>query len=184
MVKTYSKMSPLGSEAPYFSLPNTTGKMIDLSHYDEKPGLLIAFICNHCPFVKHINPMLVKIAMQYQQKNIAFVAINSNDVDKYPDDSPEKMAEVAESLHYPFEYLFDETQQVAKDYNATCTPDFFFYGKERKLLWRGRMDGSTPGNDVPVTGEEMINVLDDFLAGREINEQQNPSVGCNIKWKS
>ena len=146
--------------------------------------MVIAFICNHCPFVKHINPMLVKIANEYQEKGIAFVAINSNDVEKYPDDSPLKMAEVAKEQGYPFEYLFDETQQVAKDYCATCTPDFFFYGKDRKLIWRGRMDGSTPGNDIPLTGQEMKEALDNFLAGKELSFQQNPSVGCNIKWKS
>ena len=183
MVKTYSKMSSLGVKAPAFCLPDITGKKRELSHYAEQKGLLVAFICNHCPFVKHINPMLVQLASEYQKKGIAFVAINSNDVEKYPEDSPDKMAEVARTLGYPFDYLFDETQQVAMDYSATCTPDFFFYGQKRQLLWRGRMDGSTPGNDIPVTGEEMKRALDYFLAGKEISWQQNPSIGCNIKWK-
>ena len=184
MAKTFSKMIPLGTQAPDFSLPSTSDSMISLDFYREHKGLLVAFICNHCPFVKHINPTLVSLAGEYSKRGIGFVGINSNDVDKHPEDSPEKMKEAASSLQYPFEYLFDESQQTAKDYGAECTPDFFLFDNNRRLVWRGRMDGSTPGNSLPATGDEMAQALDCYLKGHPLPSLQYPSVGCNIKWKT
>lgn len=185
MAKTFSTMHPLGTLAPSFELPNATamGKKVSLQDYRESKGLLVAFLCNHCPFVQHINRGLVEVANDYRERGIAFVAINSNDTEKYPDDSPDKMAEMAKEQSYPFEYLFDETQDVARAYAAACTPDFFLFDEKRQLIWRGRMDGSSPGNPVPVTGEDMRQAFDDFLSQRPLTREQIPSMGCNIKWK-
>lgn len=186
MAKTASFMSPLGTIAPDFCLYDVISKeplrffLNDIAY----KGTVVMFLCNHCPFVKHINNEIVKIANEYQDKGIRFFAINSNDVENYPDDSPENMAKVAKELKYPFPYLFDETQEVAKAYNATCTPDFFIYNHDDKLVYRGQLDGSRPGNDIAVTGESVRYALDCILALKSIDIEQKPSIGCNIKWKS
>lgn len=184
MVMTPSTMMSLGTPAPDFSLPDTKGNTVSLTDYSSKNGLVVMFICNHCPFVKHVQRELVRLANDYQPRNIGFVAINSNDVDNYPADSPQKMAEDAERLGYPFPYLYDETQEVAKAYSAACTPDFFIFDSNMKLAYRGQLDDSRPGrDDVPVTGNDMRAALDRLLAGETVPTNQKPSIGCNIKWK-
>ncbi len=183
MVMTPSTMMPLGTLAPDFSLPDTKGNTVSLKDYSSKNGLVVMFICNHCPFVKHVQKELVRLANDYQ-RHIGFVAINSNDVDNYPADSPEKMAEDAERLGYPFPYLYDETQEVAKAYSAACTPDFFIFDGNLKLAYRGQLDDSRPGrDDMPVTGTDMRTALERLLAGETVPTNQKPSIGCNIKWK-
>jgi peroxiredoxin len=176
-------MSPLGTQTPDFNLPDPEGKTIALSDFAEAKALLVMFICNHCPFVKHIAEGLAAIGRDYQPKGVAVVAINSNDVKTHPDDSPPKMAEEAASRGYTFPYLFDETQETAKAFGAACTPDFFVYDQDRKLVYRGQLDDSRPSNDVPVTGADLRAALDAVLAGRPVAGDQNPSIGCNIKWK-
>ncbi len=184
MAATPSTMMPLGTIAPDFTLLNTvTGEMVSLQDLKSDVATLIMFICNHCPYVKHINAQLVKLANDYQSKGVSFIAISSNDVENYPDDSPEKMKQVAQQLGYPFPYLYDETQEVAKAYQAACTPDFFLFDKDLKCVYRGQLDGSRPKNDVPVTGKDMRAALDAVLAGKPVNPEQIPSIGCNIKWK-
>lgn len=184
MVRTPSTMLPLGTQAPDFSLPDPDGTLVSLSDFSDDPVLLVAFICNHCPFVKHIAEGFAALAKDYQAKGVAVVAINSNDVENYPDDSPAKMAEEIEARGYTFPYLLDETQEVAKAYRAACTPDFYVFDSRRQLVYRGQMDGSRPGNEVPVTGEELRAALDAALAGRPSADDQKPSIGCNIKWKA
>ena len=142
------------------------------------------FICNHCPFVKHVQTGLVKLANDYLPKGISFVAISSNDVKNYPDDSPERMKEVAKQFGYPFPYLYDESQDIARAYGAACTPDFYIFDKDLKCVYRGQMDDSRPSNDIPVTGKDIRAALDAILAGKSVSEDQKPSIGCNIKWKS
>ena len=184
MAATPSTMMPLGTIAPDFTLLNTvTGEMVSLQDLKSDVATLVMFICNHCPYVKHIDAQLVKLATDYQSKGVAFIAISSNDVENYPDDSPDKMKEVAQQLGYPFPYLYDETQEVAKAYQAACTPDFFLFDKDLKCVYRGQLDGSRPKNDVPVTGKDMRAALDAVLAGQPVNPEQIPSIGCNIKWK-
>jgi peroxiredoxin len=184
MVKTASTMMlPLGATAPDFALPDTSGKIVRLSDFADAPALLVVFMCNHCPFVKHVAGELARLAKQYQAKGVAVVGINSNDVAAYPEDSPEKMAEEVKNRGYTFPYLYDETQEVAKAYRAACTPDFFVFNKQRKLVYRGQMDDSRPGSGIPVTGKDLRAALDAVLAGRPVSERQRPSVGCNIKWK-
>jgi peroxiredoxin len=183
MVATPSTMGPLGTKAPDFTLPDPEGTMVSLSDFEGAKALLLMFICNHCPFVKHIAEGLAALGRDYQPRHVAVVAINSNDVANYPDDSPPKMAEEIEARGYTFPYLFDETQDVAQAYAAACTPDFFVYDKQRKLVYRGQLDDSRPGNDVPVTGEDLRAALDAVLAGRAVPEFQKHSIGCNIKWK-
>jgi len=184
MAQTPSVMIELGSEAPHFILPDTvSGKLIDLNEIKSEIATVIMFLCNHCPYVKHINSELVKLSNEYIQKGISFAAISSNDVIKYPEDSPEKMKETAAMLGYPFPYLYDETQEVAKAYNAACTPDFYIYDKNLKLVYRGQLDDSRPKNEIPVTGKDIRNALDNILAGKEVDHNQKPSIGCNIKWK-
>ena len=146
--------------------------------------MLVAFICNHCPYVKHIAPALAKLAKEYQDKGVAVVAINSNDFQHYPDDSPAKMKAESAARGYTFPYLVDESQQVAKAYRAACTPDFFLFDAERKLVYRGQMDASRPGNNLPVTGKDLREALDAVLAGRPVSKDQRPSIGCNIKWRT
>jgi len=141
------------------------------------------FICNHCPYVKHINEQLVFLGNDYIPKGVQFIAINSNDAEQYPDDSPENMKKTAESLGFPFPYLFDETQAVAKAYHAACTPDFYIFDGEQRLVYRGQLDSSRPGNKLPVTGEDIRNALDNMLANQPIADEQKPSLGCNIKWR-
>jgi peroxiredoxin len=184
MVKTPSTMRKLGTSAPDFKLMNVDGRMVGLHDMDDKPALLVMFICNHCPFVKHVADGLTRLAMDYMPKGVAIVGINSNDAAGYPQDSPEQMVHEAEQRGYPFPYLYDESQEVAKTYGAACTPDFFLYDKSRKLVYRGQLDASRPGNNVPVTGTDLRAALDAALAGKAQSEKQIPSIGCNIKWRA
>ncbi len=184
MAVTPSTMVPLGSKAPDFLLPDVvSGKMVSLASLLPNKATVLLFICNHCPFVKHVNAGLVKLANDYISKGVSFIAISSNDVVNFPEDSPEKMKEDAISLGYPFPYLYDETQEVAKAYDAACTPDFYIYDKNLKLAYRGQLDDSRPSNGLPVTGKDMRLALDNLLAGKSAPELQKPSIGCNIKWK-
>lgn len=185
MARTPSTMLELGTNAPDFSLPNVVNdETVTLSDYDDKEALLVMFMCNHCPFVKNIKEGLVEFAEDYADRSLGIVAISSNDVENYPDDSPEKMAEDARHFGYPFPYLYDETQEAAKKYRAACTPDFFLFDNERNLVYRGQFDDSRPGNDIPVTGEDLRNAVDKLLNEGEVVENQKPSIGCNIKWKA
>jgi peroxiredoxin len=183
MVATPSTMAPLGMRAPDFTLPDPQGKPVSLSDFAGAPALLVMFICNHCPYVKHIADELARMGRDAQARGAAVVAINSNDVATNPDDSPDKMAREAESRGYTFPYLFDETQETAKAYAAACTPDFFLFDRDRRLVYRGQFDDSRPGNDAPVTGADLRAAVDAVLAGRPVAEAQTPSMGCNIKWK-
>lgn len=183
MAKTLSTMLPLGTHAPEFRLQSTDSTIISLDDFSEAPVLLVVFICNHCPYVKHIREGFLNLINDYQHKGVAVVAINSNDAQSYPEDSFENMKKDAQQYGYPFPYLFDETQQVAKAYKAACTPDFYVFNDERKLVYRGQMDDSRPGNDKPVTGRDLRAALDAALAQKQIPEPQKPSLGCNIKWK-
>ena len=183
MAQTSSTMVSLGTKAPDFTLPDTaSGINISLHNLTGK-ATVIMFICNHCPFVKHVNKELVRLANDYILKGISFIAISSNDVVNYPDDSPEKMKQTAKELGYPFPYLYDESQGVAKSYGAACTPDFFIYDKKLKLVYRGQLDDSRPSNGLPVTGKDIRIALDTILAGKPVSPEQKPSIGCNIKWK-
>ena len=182
MSLTPSTMIPLGTKAPHFSLPSTNLKQVSLMDFADKEVLVIMFICNHCPFVKHIQKKLVELVSEYQEKSVAFVGINSNDAVNYPDDDFESMKKEVEKMSYPFPYLFDETQKVAKSYSAACTPDIFVFDKLRKLAYRGQFDDSRPGSG-EATGESLSKALDDLLAGKEVSEKQRPSTGCNIKWQ-
>jgi len=182
MVKTASTMKKIGSSAPDFKLFNVDGRIVGLNEFDHKP-LVVIFMCNHCPFVKHVADGLTKLANDYLPKGVAIVCINSNDAAAHPQDSPEQMVHEAEQRGYPFPYLFDEAQEVAKAYGAACTPDFFLYDKGRKLVYRGQLDASRPGNNIPVTGSDLRAALDAVLAGKPLPEKQTPSIGCNIKWK-
>ena len=183
MARTPSNMIPIGFNAPDFELYDTKSQKILKSEnlFGEKCTLLM-FICNHCPFVIHVNKEIVKIANDYQDKGISFIAISSNDVNNYPEDSPNEMTKMALKEEYPFPYLYDETQQVAKDYDAACTPDFCIFDNNKKLVYRGQLDDSRPGNNIPVTGIDIRNAFDCILFSREINSYQKPSIGCNIKW--
>lgn len=183
MVKTASTMLPLGTAAPDFSLPNVDGRVVSLKDFRGSKGLLVAFICNHCPFVVHIRPEFAKFAREYQAKGIAIVGISSNDAAAYPADGPDKMKTEAASAGYEFPYLFDESQSVAKAYRAACTPDLFLFDGDQKLVYRGQFDDSRPTNGVPVTGSHLRAACDAVLAGKVIEEGQRPSIGCNIKWK-
>jgi peroxiredoxin len=184
MALTESTMFPLGKKAPSFVLPDVvSGKQIALEDVKSDVATVIMFICNHCPYVKHVQSQLVKLANDYLPKGISFVAINSNDAEKYPEDSPEKMKQVAEELGYPFPYLFDETQEVAKAYQAACTPDFYIFNRDLECVYRGQLDDSRPGNDIPVTGESIRAALDSLLNNEPVTVTQKPSMGCNIKWK-
>lgn len=184
MARTPSNMLPLGTVAPHFELKDvTTRSSIRLSETPHYNATVIMFICNHCPFVKHINNELTRLANDYIPKGIRFLAINSNDVENYPDDSPENMILSAKLYQYPFPYLFDETQEVAKAYNAACTPDFFVFDSHLSLMYRGQLDDSRPGNSVPVTGESLRQALDCILNNKALDFEQKPSIGCNIKWK-
>lgn len=184
MAETPSNMLALDTKAPDFELPDVlSGKNISLNGIRSQKATVIMFLCNHCPFVKHVNTELVNMANHYIPKGISFVAINSNDVEKYPEDSPENMKKTAERLGYPFPYLFDETQDIAKAYKAACTPDFYVFDKDLQLVYRGQLDGSRPGNSVPVDGRDLRAALDSILEGSPVAEHQKPSIGCNIKWK-
>ena len=176
-------MLPLGTKAPDFKLPDTAGKMVTLADFKNAPALLVLFICNHCPFVKHIRSGLAQLARDYQQRGLAVVGISSNDVANYPQDSPAKMAEESKAAGYIFPYLYDETQAVAKAYRAACTPDIYLFDKDQSLAYRGQFDDSRPGNNVPVTGKDLRAAIDALLAGKPVSSTQVPSIGCNIKWK-
>lgn len=183
MARTPSTMLPLGTAAPDFSLANVDGRMVSLDDFKGAPALLVAFICNHCPFVKHIAPALADLAREYQAKGAAVVAINSNDAQSYPADSPEQMVHEAENRGYTFPYLYDEDQSAAKAYRAACTPDFYLFDRDRKLVYRGQLDSSRPDSGIPVTGKDLRAALDAVLAGKPAPADQKPSIGCNIKWK-
>jgi len=183
MAVTPSTMLALGTEAPRFSLPDTEGRTVSLADFKARPALLVMFLCNHCPYVKHVRQELARLGRDYQTNGVAVVAISSNDVAAYPDDSPEKMKEEKQQAGYTFPYLYDASQEVAQAYRAACTPDFFLFDAGRRLVYRGQLDGSRPGNDVPVTGADLRSALDALLAGRAVSPDQKPSMGCNIKWK-
>ncbi|HZV34261.1 MAG TPA: thioredoxin family protein [Verrucomicrobiae bacterium] len=184
MSLTPSTMLPLGTVAPDFRLPDTNGKTVSLADFKSSPALLVLFICNHCPYVKHIREGLAQLGRDYQAKGVGIVAINSNDVATYPADSPLKMREEVKVGGYTFPYLFDETQNVAKAYRAACTPDIFLFDGAQKLVYRGQFDDSRPGNGKPVTGKHLRAALDAVLSGKPVPDNQTPSMGCNIKWKS
>lgn len=184
MAKTESCMLPLGTMAPAFALKDvTTQKVIHLPPHESKVATVIMFICNHCPYVKHVNPELVRLAKDYLPKNIAFIAINSNDVQEYPTDSPDNMRLVAQELGYPFPYLFDETQEVARAYQAQCTPDFFVFNSQLVLVYRGQLDNSRLGNHIKLSGNCIRSALDSLLSQQPILIEQRPSLGCSIKWR-
>ena len=183
MARTPSNMIPLGTELPGFDLPDTvSGGMFSSRQLAGKVSVVM-FICNHCPYVKFVNDQLVKLANEYLEKGVTFVAISSNDVVNYPDDSPEKMKLAARELKYPFPYLYDESQEVAKKFDAACTPDFYVFDKSQKLVYRGQLDDSRPSLDLPVTGKDVRDALENILSGKAVNDFQRPSLGCNIKWK-
>ncbi|RKR12324.1 AhpC/TSA family protein [Maribacter vaceletii] len=185
MARTPSNMLPLGTIAPGFNLLNTVSlKEETLTQWKGEKGTLILFICNHCPFVIHVNPEIVKMAENYQKKGIQFIAISSNDVINYPQDSPELMKKVALKEKYSFPYLYDETQETAKAYDAACTPDFFLFNANLELVYRGQLDDSRPGNGIPISGIDLRIAIDNLLENKEINSTQKPSIGCNIKWKN
>ena len=183
MAVTASRMLALGTSAPDFNLPDTAGNVVSLADFEKPPALLVVFMCNHCPFVKHVLDNLVELIKDYQAREVAVVGINSNDVANHPDDSPEMMAELAKESGLTSPYLYDETQEVAKSYSAACTPDFFLFDGERSLVYRGQMDDSRPDNGIPVTGADLTAAIDAVLAGKPVAREQKPSIGCNIKWK-
>jgi peroxiredoxin len=183
MALTPSTMLDLGTRAPDFCLPEPTGKLHRRDDFNNAKGLLVIFMCNHCPYVKHISAALSSFAKEYQAKGLAIVGINSNDASKYPDDSPDKMAEELRAANYTFTYLYDETQHVAQQYRAACTPDFFLFDQHQRLVYRGQFDDSRPKNDTPVTGRDLRAAVDALLSGKAISADQKPSIGCNIKWK-
>jgi peroxiredoxin len=183
MVAVNSTMLPLGTVAPDFDLPDTQGKQVGLADFRGAQALLIAFICNHCPYVIHLQQAFVGLAREYQRRGVAFVAISSNDAVSYPADGPERMAEEARRAGYVFPYLYDESQDVAKTYRAACTPDFYLFDQNQRLVYRGQFDDSRPGNGVAPTGTNLRAALDALLAGRAVEANQRPSIGCNIKWK-
>ena len=183
MVRTASTMLALGTAAPEFHLSDAvSGQTISLSSFAGKQGLLVMFICCHCPFVKHIEQELAKLGKDYEHKNLGIVAISSNDAEKYPDDAPPKLKEMAETLGFNFPVCYDATQEVAKAYTAACTPDFFLFDRQFNLVYRGQLDDSRPSLDVPVTGVDLRGAIDTLLAGAAISPDQKPSIGCNIKW--
>ena len=178
-----STMLPLGTAAPRFSLPSCLGGTVSLQDFSSAPALLVIFMCNHCPYVKHIQKPLAALVKEYQAKGVAAVGISSNDVASHPEDGPEAMAKAAREIGYTFPFLYDETQEVAKAYHAACTPDFFLFDAKRKLVYRGQMDGSRPGNDTPITGADLRRAMDAVLAGKPVPGEQRASIGCGIKWK-
>ena len=182
MVKTASTMLDLGVQAPDFSLPNVDGATVSLSDFDGAPALVVMFMCNHCPFVVHIREGLAAFGREYQERGVAVVGISSNDVSTHPEDSPEKMVEEAASAGYTFAYLYDEAQEVAKAYQAACTPDFFIFDSDRRLAYRGQFDDSRPESEGPVSGADLRAACDAVLAGEPVPDPQRPSLGCNIKW--
>ena len=183
MARTPSNMLALGTKAPEFSLLDTvSGKTLSLEANKGQNGTIIAFICNHCPFVIHVNPEISKLAKEYQSKGINFIAISSNDIVNYPQDAPHLMKKTAIEAGYSFPYLYDEKQDIAKAYKAACTPDFYLFNADLNLIYRGQLDDSRPGNGIPVTGTDLRNAADALLNNEEVNSNQKPSIGCNIKW--
>lgn len=184
MALTESTMLELGTSAPWFLLPDTvSGKQISLDDVASEKATVVMFICNHCPYVIHVKPEIARLAKEYQLKGVSFVAISSNDVEQYPEDGPEKMKTFAEEAGFDFPYLYDASQKVAKAYDAACTPDFYVFDSEQKLVYRGRLDDSRPKNDASLTGKDLRAALDAVLENRPVSEVQYPSAGCNIKWK-
>jgi peroxiredoxin len=178
-------MVPLGTTAVSFALPEpVSGKILTLNSLKSEKATAILFICNHCPFVKHVNNELVRLANEYMQKGVSFIAISSNDATEFPEDSPQKMKIISRELKYPFPYLYDESQKVARAYHAACTPDFFIYNSDLKLVYRGQLDESRPSNTIPVTGKDIRTALDSLLANKPVSKQQKASIGCSIKWKN
>ncbi len=185
MALTESNMLDLGTEAPFFNLPDVrTGKNASLDDLASDLATVVMFWCNHCPYVIHVTDEVLDLARTYQEKGVQFVAISSNDVENYPQDGPKKMKELAEEKDYPFPYLYDESQNVAKDYDAACTPDFYVFDRDRKLVYRGQLDGSRPSNGVPLSGEDLRKALDAVINREQVPQLQKPSAGCNIKWKA
>ncbi|MFH1809904.1 MAG: thioredoxin family protein [Pseudomonadota bacterium] len=184
MARTPSTMLALGTPAPDFSLlAPATGRDVSLAEFKDAPALLVMFICNHCPYVKHIADGLAEFCSRNMERGVAVVGINSNDVSRHPDDAPDNMVLEAQARGYRFPYLYDGTQQVARAYRAACTPDFFLFDHRQQLVYRGQFDSSRPGNDVPIDGQDLQRAIDDLLAGRDLTGDQRPSLGCNIKWK-
>lgn len=184
MALTPSNMLRLGTVAPHFELIDSVSeRTLSLAELKSEVATLIMFICNHCPYVKHIREELVRITTDYQVKGVSIIAISSNDIEAYPEDSPEMMKAEARKYRYQFPYLFDESQTVARQYQAACTPEFYLFDSELKLVYRGQLDESRPDNNVPLTGIDLRNAIDDLLAGNPVSEDQKPSIGCNIKWK-
>ena len=183
MAETPSTMLALGTKAPAFRLADPHGKWVSSDDFKDSAALLVVFMCNHCPYVKHIRSKFAELAKEYQARGVAVVGINSNDAESYPDDRPEKMADEIKRVGYTFPYLYDESQEVAKAYRAACTPDFYLFDRDRLLVYRGQFDDSRPGNERPVTGADLRAALDAVLAGRPVASNQRPSLGCNIKWK-
>jgi len=185
MASAYSNMLPLGTKAPEFKLMDAVTKnWYSLEELKGEKGTVVMFLCNHCPYVKHVNEELVRVAHDYRVTGFGFVAISSNDVNRYPQDGPEEMYQVARNLHYPFPYLYDETQKVAQSYDAACTPDFYVFNNEMKLVYRGQLDPSRPGNGIPVNGRDLREALDNLLSNNPQRKDQKPSMGCGIKWKT
>jgi peroxiredoxin len=182
MARIPSTMLPLGTKAPPFTLVNVDGSLVSLSDFDGAPAFLVIFMCNHCPFVKHLADALAHFGAEYMARGVAIVGISSNDVSSFPADSPEQMVHEAEDRGYTFPYLFDESQEVAKEYRAACTPDFFLFDGDRRLAYRGQFDSSRPDSGTPVTGADLRAAVDAVLAGKKPSEKQSPSIGCNIKW--
>lgn len=183
MAQTPSAMVELGAEAPDFSLPDTAGRTWSLGDFDDASALLVMFICNHCPYVKHVRRGLVALGEDYAEASLDIVAISSNDADAYPNDAPAELARIADEAGYPFPVLFDEDQEAARTYGTVCTPDFFLFDSDRRLVYRGQLDDSRPGNAIPVTGVDLRSAIDAVLEGAPVPDEQRPSVGCSIKWK-
>lgn len=184
MTLTASTMLPIGTKAPDFHLPDVvSGETISLATFAGKKALLVMFICKHCPFVKHVQDELANLGKDYTNRDVGIVAISSNDVNKYPDDAPEQLKAIAQELNFTFPLCYDESQETAKAYTAACTPDFFLFDPDQRLVYRGQLDDSRPSNGKPVTGKDLRAALDTVLAGQSVNSDQKPSVGCNIKWK-
>ena len=183
MSKTASTMLPLGARVPSFELADVvTGQTVSNSDFNDSKGLLVMFICKHCPFVVHVKDELARLGRDYKGKDISIVAISSNDVANYPDDAPDKLATMSKELGFEFPFVYDESQAVAKAFQAACTPDFFLFDEARELVYRGQLDDSRPGNDIPVTGKDLRAALDAVLGGDPVPTEQTPSIGCNIKW--
>ncbi|MGH9446294.1 MAG: thioredoxin family protein [Terriglobia bacterium] len=184
MANTASTMLPIGTKAPPFKLPDPHGKLVSSGDFKDAPALLVVFMCNHCPYVKHIRSQFAKLAQEYQERGVGIVGINANDAGSYPDDRPEAMAEEIKRVGYTFPYLYDESQEVARAYRAACTPDFYLFDRKRELVYRGQFDESRPNNGQPVTGADLKAAIDSVLEGRPVSANQKPSLGCNIKWKA